>query len=269
MTGVVKNILIKEAQVVISHEKVGDYMPAMTMPFKVRDPKWLVSLHTNLPVKFQLVIQDQESWIDQIQAITNAVESLALERPKAAASPKAAPSAGDQLSFTNQFGQSVSLAAFEGQPLALTFFFTRCPVPDYCPRLSKNFEEASQKIAALTEKPTNYHFFSITIDPDNDTPARLKAYAETYNYDSNHWTFLTGPKDRILHLTRLFGYDYKPDGAFFNHSFRTVIIDRSNRVQQIFPFSGNFSDSIVTEMLKAAGLPKKDETPAVKTNGSR
>src|SRR5262245_20503918 len=82
--------------------------------------------------------------------------------------------ASDSYTFTNELGQQINLADFKGQALALTFIFTRCPMPQYCPRLSKNFAEASKKISSLTNVPPNWHFFSITIDPEFDTPAVLK-----------------------------------------------------------------------------------------------
>jgi cytochrome oxidase Cu insertion factor (SCO1/SenC/PrrC family) len=164
--------------------------------------------------------------------------------------------------FTNELGQGVSLSDFHGQALAMTFFFTRCPMPNFCPRLSKNFQEASQILAAKKGLPTNWHFLSVTFDPGNDTPAVLKEYAERYHYDPRHWSFLTGPKDKINQLAALAGVTTEADGALINHNFRTLIIDASNRLQMVFPTSGNFSDSIVSEMLKAIAVTNKPATPA-------
>jgi len=92
-------------------------------------------------------------------------------------------------------------------------------------RLSKNFEEASQKLAALPEAPTNWHFLSVSFDTDCDTPAVLKAYAGRSNYDPAHWSFLTESKDKVNELARRSQVTVEPDAAFFNHSFRTLIID--------------------------------------------
>src|SRR3954467_801288 len=170
LTGVVRQIKPENQIIVISHEAVPDYMSAMTMLFKVRDSKILATLQTNTAVTFRLNIQNDESWIDQIKVLSNAVPQLALSAPNT--NSPAQPSPPSELfTFTNQFGQAVNLTEFRGQPLGLTFFFTRCPVPDYCPRLSKNFQEASEKLASSSDAPTNWHFLSITIDPDNDTPA--------------------------------------------------------------------------------------------------
>jgi protein SCO1/2 len=134
----------------------------------------------------------------------------------------------------------------------MTFFFSRCPIPDYCPRLMKNFEEASQKLRNTPGTPTNYHFLSVTFDPEFDTPARLKAYAKGYDYDARHWSFLTGPTEKIAELARLSDLKYQREGAFFNHDMRTLIIDGEGRLRMVFPIGGNLSGAIVEEILKAA-----------------
>jgi hypothetical protein len=96
--------------------------------------------------------------------------------------------------FTNELGRAVNLKDFKGKALALTFIFTRCPFPEFCPRMSNNFAEAYKRLMTTPNAPTNWHLLSISFDPANDTPAVLKAYAGRYNYDSNHWSFLTGAK---------------------------------------------------------------------------
>jgi protein SCO1/2 len=163
--------------------------------------------------------------------------------------------------FTNELGQAVSLNDFHGQALGVTFFYTRCPLPDYCPRLSKNFEEASQKLAAMTNAPANWHFISITFDPTIDTPAMLKAYGESYHYDPNHWSFLTGPPDKIAELAKSCGVEYTPDAGTINHNFRTLIVNAAGHLQMVFPFTGDYSDSIVDQMLNAAAVKPEMTKP--------
>jgi protein SCO1/2 len=109
--------------------------------------------------------------------------------------------------------------------------------------------------------PTNWHFLSVTFDPENDSPAVLKAYAELYHYDPAHWSFLTGPSNRIAELARQSGLKFERDGAFFNHDFRTLIIDAANRLQMVFPMGGDLSDSIVEEILKAATARRATTNP--------
>jgi len=116
----------------------------------------------------------------------------------------------------------------------------------------KNFEEASKKLRNMPGAPTNYHFLSVTFDPEFDTPARLKAYAENFGYDPTHWSFLTGASNKVADLAHASKMKYERDGAFFNHDLRTLIIDGDSRLRMVFPMGGNLSDAIVQEILKAA-----------------
>jgi protein SCO1/2 len=159
--------------------------------------------------------------------------------------------------FTNELGRSVSLNDFRGQALAITFFYTSCPMPQFCPRLSKNFQEASRKLEAMTNAPSNWHLLSITFDPETDTPAVLKAYGERYEYDAEHWSFLTGAPDQILALGRSAGVTYKANAGTMDHNFRTLIVDPAGRLQMVFPTSGDLSDQIVEQILKAATVTNK------------
>ena len=104
----------------------------------------------------------------------------------------------------------------------MTFFFTRCPIPNYCPRLTKNFEEAAEQLSRMPNAPTNWHFLSVSFDSEFDTPSVLKTYAERYNYDPKHWSFLTGPADKITELAQSSDASFERDGAFFNHNFESV-----------------------------------------------
>jgi cytochrome oxidase Cu insertion factor (SCO1/SenC/PrrC family) len=152
------------------------------------------------------------------------------------------------------FTGSVTVKAANNTPpsVAITFFFTRCPISEFCPRLSRNFEEASEKLNAMPGGPTNWHFLSVTFDPEVDTPAVLRAYGERYQYDPKHWSFLTGPREQISELASGSNVKFAPASGFINHNFRTLIIDAAGHLQMIFPTSGNLSDAIVAEVLKAA-----------------
>jgi protein SCO1/2 len=162
-------------------------------------------------------------------------------------------------SFTNELGRAVRLEDFRGQALAITFFFTRCPRPEFCPRLSKNFQEASLKLAGMTDAPTNWHFLSVTFDPEFDTPAVLRAYGNAYHYDSNHWSFLTGPPDKIEELTRLSQVGFKRQGGVIDHDFRTLVIDSAGSLQMAFPVSGDLTKALVSEVLKAAAVKPEEK----------
>lgn len=182
--------------------------------------------------------------------------SVAARAPDASASRQPARSKNPlrYFKFTNELGQAVSLSDFDGQAIAMTFFFTRCPIPQYCPRLSRNFEEVQLRLKARENTPANWRLISVSIDPENDTPEVLKQYAARYHYDPAHWTFLTGPKEKIKELARLSDAKFESDNGSITHNFRTLIIDSSNRLQMVFPISGDLSGSITEELLKALGV---------------
>ena len=256
--GVIAELHPENQTVVIKHQAISNYMDAMTMPFPVKNPADLSGLKRGDQVTFQLHITDDKSWVDHFQKIG----TVSLQEDQTAAQPAATPVLHPNKSlldykFTNELGQAVSFNDFRGQALAITFFYTRCPLPEFCPRLSKNFQEASQKLEAMTNAPTNWHFISVSFDPQFDTPPLLKSYGQGYGYDPAHWSFFTGPQDKIAALARGVGVTYETDNGTINHNFRTLIVDPNGHLQMVFPTSGDLSDQIVSEILKAAAIRPK------------
>jgi protein SCO1/2 len=266
--GIVEEVRLEAGSIVIRHQAISNYMAAMTMPFKVKSQSDLAGVRAGDEISFELHVTDNESWIDRI---TKTGTVLLAKNTKLAVAPPAqipvAPENNPLLDykFTNELGQAVSLNEFRGQALAVTFFYTRCPLPEFCPRLSKNFQEASEQLEAMTNAPTNWHFLSISFDTEFDSPAMLKAYGEGYQYDPAHWSFLTGPPDKIAELARESGVTYQSDNGTINHNFRTLIIDATGHLQMIFPTGGNLSGQIAAEIIKAAAVTNQ----AIAQNQSR
>ena len=154
--------------------------------------------------------------------------------------------------FTNTLGQAIHLGQFKGKALALTFIYTRCPFPNFCPRMSANFGDACKKLAALPEAPKNWHLLSISFDPEFDTPEMLKGYARRYNSDTNHWSFASGALIDIDAITEQFGLIFPREGVGFNHNLRTVVVDAQGKVQKVFTGNEWTVDDFVAEMIKAA-----------------
>jgi len=252
--GVVQEIKPGDQAAVIRHDAIPGYMEAMTMPFDVKTSNELANVRPGDEIEFRLVVTSDDSWIERVKktgrtmalAVSNAAPAVTTDASIAPRHPLM------EYAFTNQLGQPVTLSSFRGQALAITFFFTRCPIPEYCPRLSKNFEEACAELKAMPNAPTNWHLLSVTIDPEFDTPAALRLYAKRYEHDPKHWSFLTGPKDRIVELARESGIAMQPDQGLLTHNFRTLIVDPGGKLQMSFPISGDISDGIASELVKAA-----------------
>jgi len=255
--GVVISLKPAQSQVEIKHEEVPGYMPAMTMPFDVKDTNEMAGLEPGDPVSFRMIVTDTEGWIEQLRKVA----------PPAGNPPPSAGgfrlvrdveplNIGDPLPeyrFTNQFGQEISTAQFKGQALAITFLFTRCPFPNFCPLMANHFAEAQQKLLAAQAGPTNWHLLTISFDPDFDKPAVLKSYAEFHNYNPSHWTFASGALIDVTAIGEQVGLAFWHDETgSISHNLRTVVINSSGRVQRIFEGNAWTSDELVREMVKAA-----------------
>lgn len=261
--GIIKELKADGKTAVIQHETIAGYMEAMTMPFHARDTNVLKGLEAGDQVGFRLSVADDASWIEQVVRLGRAENSV-ITNAAAVSSPNSPNLPGVNIvdglaafAFTNEFGQPVTFGDFKGQALGLTFFFTRCPLPEYCPRLTKNFASATRKLQALPNAPTNWHFFSISFDPQIDSPAVLRAYAKGYGYDSNRWTFLTSSQQTIDEVARRFSFNFKKEGGVFTHHFFTLVLDANGYWHAGWPVGGDTSDNLVEEIVKASAAVGK------------
>jgi protein SCO1/2 len=252
--GVVKELKTDGKTVEIRHEEIPNYMPAMTMPFEAKDPRELAGLAAGDTVTFRMTVTDTDVWIDQIRKLappkTNELPSNSTLRLVRDVDPL---QIGDRLPdyhFTNELGQGVSTSQFKGQALALTFIFTRCPLPNFCPLMSNNFGEAQKKLLAMPNSPTNWHLLTISFDPEFDTPVILKAYAQRFGADPARWNFLTGDLTEITAISEQFGQMFWREEGALSHNLRTVVINPSGRVQKIFEGNKWTSDELVAELVK-------------------
>lgn len=243
--------------VVIQHEAISNYMAAMTMPFEVRDTNQLRGLKPGDPVAFHLVVTKKEGWIDDIAKRTDAAPPPVPVVPSHIEISHAVPelAEGDLLPdghFTNELGEAVNLSQFKGDVLALTFFYTSCPYPNFCPRLTSNFADAATQLAQMPNAPAHWHLLSISFDPKTDTPQRLLDYGKIAHYDPAHWSFLTGDKAQIAELADSFGENYWLEGGTISHNVRTVVVDAHGHVRKILKSNNWTGADLVKEMLAAA-----------------
>lgn len=253
VTGEVREVQFPARALVVKHDAVPGYMPPMTMSFNLARGVGIPAVDAGDRIRFRLNVTDDESWIDNIvrmQAGRGApLESAAAEPPGQA--PKAF-NIGQlpELHLTNEFGEPINLKNLQGSAFAFTFFFTRCPVPEYCPRLSRNFQTASHVLKSESAVPSNWHLFSISFDP-LDTPAVLRQYGRSYNYDSNHWSFLTGPPAEIGRLARGFGVKLTQERGSYSHGFATAVFGTNGDLRAFWPIGGNTSTNLIRELQAA------------------
>jgi protein SCO1 len=255
--GIVRELDPANHRVRIEHEAIPGYMAQMTMTFEVKDTNELGGLLVGDGVSFRMLVTEEEGRIDQVAkiALTNVALVPRPRPPVRATRIVEAWKVGDAVAdyrFTNQLGHPLRLGQFKGQALGLTFIFTRCPYPNFCPRMSSHFRDACRQLSALPNGPGNWHLLSISFDPDYDTPAVLKAYGERYAADPARWDFATGAMIDVDAIMEQAGMVFAPEGSFFQHNVRTVVIDAQGRVQRIFAGNDWAVDDFVAEMIKAS-----------------
>jgi protein SCO1 len=267
--GVIKELKSDGKTVEIRHEAVTNYMPAMVMPFEAKNPRELVGLKPGDEVKFRMTVADDDVWIDQIQKLTvgnpNQLPSKAgVFHFSRDVEPLQIGDALPEYHFTNELGQAVSTSQFKGDALGITFIFTRCPLPNFCPKMSSNFQEVQNKLSAMTNGPKNWHLLTISFDPEFDSPEILKAYADRFKADPKHWSFLTGDITEISTMSDQFGQMFWKEEGALNHNLRTAVIDASGRVQKIFQGNNWTTDEMVDEIVKATAKARANDTEALK-----
>ena len=256
--GVVKELFPEKKKALISHEDIPNYMEAMTMMLDVKDARELAGLQPGDSLTFRMLVTNDDGWIDQLKKIDGPRMPLPAGPSGFRRVREVEPLAvGDKMTdytFTNTLGRVVRIGDFKGQALAFTFIFTRCPFPTFCPRLSSSMESVQQQLKAMSNGPTNWHLLSITIDPDYDTPERLKEYAGRYHAAPNRWDFVTAPLIDITAIGEQFGLQFwraNPSEPI-NHNVRTVVVDAAGHIQWITPDTDWTADALVEQMVKAA-----------------
>ena len=237
--GVVRGFSPDRATIDIQHENIPDFMPSMTMPFSPRDPNEISNLKIGDAIAFRMTVTTKDFWIDQIKTLPR--DAVALPEPRPTSSTAAGNSSrlreGNEMpvfSLTNQEGKNVTRDFFKGQPFILTFVFTRCPVPNFCPRMSGNFAELQRAIKSGNGPLARTRLLSITLDPDFDTPAILKQYGEHLQFDPAIWTFATGDPKEIDALTQAFSVYRQTEGGTISHGLATALVGPDGTIRKIW-----------------------------------
>jgi protein SCO1/2 len=222
----------KEAN--IKHDEIKGFMPAMTMPYKAREPEFKGLAPGDL-ISATLVVLSNDAYLKGVKKTGEAP----LEKPP---EEKPAASSGFELLkqgapipstwFVDQDGRKKELPRdFLGKAVALTFSYTRCPMPAFCPLMDRNFATMQENLKG--DGGANVHLVTVSIDPRFDTPVVLKKHAERLKADPGLWTFLTGDRDEIDRFASRFGLSLVrsvTDQSDITHTLRTVIIDREGKL---------------------------------------
>jgi protein SCO1/2 len=221
----------------IAHEAIPGYMEAMAMSFKLKDERWFNILAPGNRVQATLVVAGDRSWLEDL-VVTSESADTSTTNTALSTEPKPGDPVPD-FALVNQDGKRISLSKYKGQALVLTFIYTRCPLPDYCPLMTNQFVEIDK---AIKQNPSLYpetHLLSISVDPEFDTPKVLRSYGEQYTGDSGprafkQWEFASGSNDEVKKAANYFGLQYWTEEDQIIHSLRTAIIAPDGKLAKLY-----------------------------------
>src|SRR6185437_1762071 len=211
----------------IDGQEVPGFMAAMAMPYSVHNSKALAALSPGDQITADIVVTDTDSYLDNIVVTKKGAN------PANTTGPTHLPQPGEKVpdfALTNQDGKRIHLRSFQGDVLLVTFIYTRCPFPTFCPLVSRNF---AQIYAQLRNDPAigskKIRLLSVSFDPKHDTPTVLKRYAETFKSTTGHnpfdrWEFAAVPAKELPKVANFFGLYYSASGDQIVHSLSTSVI---------------------------------------------
>jgi protein SCO1 len=252
--GVIVSTDVTRGDVTIDSEAIPGFMGAMTMPYKVKDPNVLQDLHPGDHMMGQLLVSDAGTVLDQIVITQQAKPDY---KPK---TQYHVPQTGDRVpnfKLTNQNGKHISIDSFRGKALLITFIYTRCPLSDYCPKMSRNFAEIDKELAAEPGLYKKTHLLSISFDPIYDTPAVLKSYGEAYTgrftrETFGHWDFAAPPQEELPKMLSFFDVGATPEAnKTITHSLSTVVVDPDGKVAEWYPTNDWSTGEVLGDLKKA------------------
>jgi protein SCO1/2 len=255
--GVVEKIAPDRRQVTIHHQAIPGYMMEMTMPFPVQNTNELNGLAPGDKITFTLVVNRTNAWVENIRrtgltakVMTNTVtlshDTFSMLRP------------GDMLpdgGLLAEDGRHIHLSDFRGKAVAFTFFFTRCPLPNYCPLMNRNFAATRDLILSMTNAPSNWELLSISFDPGFDTPQTLARYAGVYRGEnSSHWIFAAATTNLLAGLAPRIGLIVMRQGENISHNLRTIVLDPAGRIREEFKGNDWTPEQLADALCSAAGI---------------
>ena len=227
-TGLVLRVDQTSSTVTISHDAFPGYMDAMAMPFDLKGSARGAKFTVGDRVKFRLSVKGGHSWVDRVEVVSAAPVDAGLQNTPAAPVLVPVGTAMPDFELTDQDGQPLALSALKGKVVAVTFIYSRCPLPDYCPRMIENFKAVRARFADRMNR--DLVFLTISFDPRYDTPEVLTKYASSQRAVWPGWRFLTGDPAKIERVCNAFGIQYWAEEGLITHSLQTAIIDREGRL---------------------------------------
>jgi len=260
-------------ELTLDHEEIPGFMPAMTMPFVVleKDAVLLQGVSPGDEVSASLVVPDSRYWIEDLVVVKTAVPDPDRTPRPTARMPQPGDAVPDVV-LVDQDGREVRLSDFRGRAVALTFVFTRCPLPDFCPLMMRRFRQVHEAAVADPRLLERTHLVTVSFDPAHDTPAVLKAYGRPFQRTEppfTHWTLATGSEEAIRTLGGALGLDYVEEERSFTHNLRTAVIDPDGRLFSLRRGNDWTAEQLLRGLRAAIAGPGPDVTKPPSASSGR
>ena len=248
-------------QVTVNHQAIPGLMDAMTMPYKVVDPSTLSELHPGDVITARVLVDQGPDGPSNARLDNIVIVAQARPDYKQAVAYHV-PAPGDvvpDFHLLNQSGKQIQLAQFRGRAVLLTFIYTRCPLADFCPRMSSNFAEIDKALAPDKKLYGKTHLLSVSFDPKYDTPTVLRSYGGAHtgrftDEDFAHWDFAAPSLAELPKVEQYFDVGVTGDSvdpSSIQHSLSTVLIGKDGKVIAWYP-TNDWKVADVLEQLKQA-----------------
>ncbi len=217
----------------VDNEPITGFMEAMVMPYSVKPASALDQLQPGDSITADVVVESDKYWLENVKVTGHSKPPA--DKPTASLH---IPEPGDvvpDFKLVNQSGKPISLHQYRGQTLLLTLIYTRCPFPDFCPRVSHEFAAIDQQIRADPAHYGKAHLLSISFDPVHDTPKVLRAYGFSCAGTKDpslfkHWEFSAIPQAELPEFAKYFALTYEQDGDSITHSLSTAVISPDGKI---------------------------------------
>ncbi len=271
LKGKVEALDIFDRELTVAHEEIPGFMPAMTMPFKMPEDKSLLARFRGMRIErlrrgdvitATLAVTANESWIESVNVVRyEPPPDMPIPVPKEA---RVGETVVDVV-LEDQDSKPLRLSDYRGHPLALTFIYTRCPLPEFCPRIMKNFQELERAIEDDPDLRKTARLLSVSFDVEFDRPEVLNAFGSAFVKDRGQgpfarWKLATGTKEAIDRLGRYFGLVFFKEEGRFAHTLVTVVIGPDGKLVRELPGNDWTPDEALSAMREAMRL--KPRTPA-------
>jgi protein SCO1/2 len=234
--GVIQHISSDRHLVTIHHQAIPGYIMEMTMDFPVHDEHLLDGLEEGDQINFTLKVANDDAWVAGISRTGHTDQPTSGVSMNDGATTNFKP--GDAIpdaGFMAEDGRQIHLSDYRGKVVVFTFFFTRCPLPNYCPLMNKNFAHTRNLLLSDPHAPKNWQFLSISFDPDFDKGQTLSYYGDFYrNHNSDRWLFVAATPETLAHFAAPLGLMIMRQDNNISHNLRTVVLDPQGRLYHQF-----------------------------------